>query len=56
MAEKQKQFRPFRFMLRLVAAAGIGLGAAAIWWEYSDVLISRFEPVLESVIGVPGNV
>jgi len=45
MADKPQ--RPGRFIFRLVAALGLGLGAAALWWEYSDVALAKIGPLLE---------
>lgn len=42
--EPKRQFKPVRFVLRLVASIGVGLALAAIWWQYSDKLLQQFLP------------
>jgi len=41
-----KQQNPVRLTMRLVYAVGIGLGMAAIWWQYSEQLMARFSYLL----------
>lgn len=41
-----KEKKPYRWVLRIIAALGIGLGASAIWWEYSDQVIDQFGGVI----------
>ena len=42
MTESTRKPKPVRLTMRLVAAIGIGLGLAAVWWKYSDVLLDKF--------------
>jgi len=39
--ERKARRKQYGFIFRIVSAVGIGLGMAAIWWEYSDQLIQR---------------
>ena len=42
MTESTRKPKPVRLTMRLAAAIGIGLGLAAVWWKYSDVLLDKF--------------
>ncbi|MGI9568626.1 MAG: hypothetical protein ACR2PH_02560 [Desulfobulbia bacterium] len=46
MEEKTRKSNPVRLSMRGIFAVGIGLGAAAIWWEYSDQILARILPLL----------
>ena len=42
----RRQPSPIKITMRGVYAVGIGLGAAAIWWKFSDQLLARLLPLL----------
>jgi len=44
--EERKKPNPVRLSMRGIFAVGIALGAAAIWWEYSDQLLAKILPLL----------
>lgn len=39
--EPKREFHPARFTIRILAAAGVGLILASIWWQYSEQLMQR---------------
>jgi len=38
--------KSFRFALKVVASIGIGLFAAALWWQYSEKLVNILLPLI----------
>lgn len=40
--ERKKKNQTGRLAFRIIAALGIALGAAAVWYEYSEQLITKF--------------
>lgn len=37
----ERQIKPARLAFRMTAAIGVGLGLAALWWEYSELIMTK---------------